>query len=101
MTFAFNQPVIHVARPEKALKAGAVEVTAFANRIQKDGKTVKFPSISIHLNYKDKNGKWQKTHYFGLNDLPKVLLLVSKMYELYALKTREIKREGEDAVPTK
>jgi len=64
-------------KPHKKFLAGGVEATIWKNK--KDELTVW--NITLHKNYKDKEGEWKNTHSLFPTDLPKAVLALSKAYE--------------------
>ena len=72
--------------PEKKFRAGAISATVWLNRGQKaTGETTEFRTISLERNYTDKEGKWQSTNSFRVNDLPKANAVMQKAYEFVVL----------------
>ncbi|PIN87764.1 hypothetical protein COV12_02055 [Candidatus Woesearchaeota archaeon CG10_big_fil_rev_8_21_14_0_10_32_24] len=72
--------------PEKKFRAGAVSATVWANRGQnQQGEPTEYKTISLERNYTDKEGKWQSTNSFRVNDLPKAKLVLEKAYEFLVL----------------
>jgi hypothetical protein len=72
--------------PEKKYKAGAISATIWQNTGTKDGKEFKYYSVSVERNYMDDNKEWKTTSSFRLNDLPRIKLLVDKVYDYLVLK---------------
>jgi hypothetical protein len=78
---------VAVNQPEKKFRAGAVSATVWRNKGQdKEGSEVEYKTISIERNYTDKEGKWQSTNSFRINDLPKAEVVIKKAYEYLVLK---------------
>ena len=75
-----------MAQPEKRLKAGSCEAAVFENEINRDGKTVLVKKVSIQKSYKDKDDEWKSTHSLDQNDIPKMMLALSKAYEYLTLR---------------
>jgi len=67
--------------PEKTFEAGGCRASVFANEIQKDGKAAVIKKVSIQKRYMDKEGKWQSTNSYAVNDLPKLIVVAQKAYE--------------------
>jgi hypothetical protein len=73
--------------PEKKFRAGAVSATIWKNKAEnKEGSEVEYKTISIERNYTDKEGNWQSTNSFRINDLPKAKVVLEKAYEYLVLK---------------
>ncbi len=82
--------------PKKKYRAGGITATLWNNRFEKDGKVGHYDSISLERVYQDKEGNWQSTNSLRLNDLPKVTVLMQKVYEDLVLKEQELFRsEGQ------
>lgn len=75
--------------PTKKYRAGAIVATVWNNETVKDGKTVKYNTISFERSYKDKNDQWQTTNSLRTGDLPKAILVLSKAYEHLAMSSNE------------
>ncbi|MGA1869826.1 MAG: hypothetical protein ACMUJM_14925 [bacterium] len=63
-----------MAQPEKTFKQGCCSASVFLNRISKNGKTMEMRSVALQKRYKDKDGNWQTTSNYGINELPKLIL---------------------------
>ena len=73
--------------PEKKFSTGAVSATVWQNQGRgRNGEVVDYRTISLQRSYKDKNGVWQKTTSFRINDLPKAALVLQKAYEFSVLR---------------
>ncbi len=73
--------------PEKKFRAGAISATIWKNKAEnKEGSEVEYKTISIERSYTDKEGKWQSTNSFRINDLPKAKVVLEKAYEYLILK---------------
>ena len=73
--------------PEKKFRAGAISATIWKNKAEnKEGSEVEYKTISIERNYTDKDGKWQSTNSFRVNDLPRASVVLKKAYEYLVLK---------------
>jgi hypothetical protein len=77
----------NVNMPERKIRAGAICATIWQNSSSKeDGKETSYNTISLERVYKDKEGKWQSTNSFRINDLPKLSLIAQKAYEYVLFK---------------
>ena len=80
-------------KPEKRIRYSPVSASVWAKNTTKDGKKIKFYSVSISRVYKkntdDKEGddsnEWQYTKSFRLEDLPKVALVANEAYKYIIL----------------
>ena len=70
-----------MAQPEKSFRHGAISASIFDNEVAMNGRKVTVHKVSIQRAYKDKNGKWQNTNSYGINDIPKLIVAVSKAYD--------------------
>ena len=70
-----------MAQPEKRFKCGACEAAIFENEIKSNGKIVKLKKVAIQKRYKNSEGEWKSTHSLDKNDIPKLILALSKAYE--------------------
>lgn len=77
--------------PEKKFRAGAISATVWLNHGQQvNGEISEYRTISIERCYTDKNGTWQSTNSFRVNDLPKAGVVLNKAYEFLVLKEQEL-----------
>jgi len=67
--------------PEQTFKAGAISATIWANVKHINNTDVTIRTVVIERSYKDKDGNWQKTTQFGINDLPRLTLVSQKAFE--------------------
>ncbi len=81
--------------PKKKYKAGAITATVWENK-GKDAKGLEhsYQTISLERVYQDREGQWKSTNSFRVNDLPKVNLLMSKVYEELVLKEQQLFRSS-------
>ena len=68
--------------PEKKFRAGAITATIWLNKgSNSNGEETEYRTISLERNYTDKEGRWQSTNSFRVNDLPKANVVLKKSYE--------------------
>ena len=78
--------------PEKKFSTGAVTATIWQNQGRgRNGEIIGYRTVSLQKRYTDKNGTWQSSNSFRLNDLPKAALVLQKAYEFAVLRDA---REG-------
>jgi len=76
--------------PEKKFKAGAISATVWLNKGQgKQGDEMIYKTISVERNYKDKEGNWQTTSSFRINDLPKLAVVSMEAYKYLVYREQE------------
>lgn len=81
--------------PIVSFRAGALSVSVFENTATgKDGQEFKNYNVSLKRGYKDAKGEWQDTNQLRVNDLPKAVLLLNKVFEHLVTKTSS--KESED-----
>ena len=85
-----------MGKPIKVFKVGAVEAAILENERTVGGKKLKMSNVVFRRSYKDKDGKWQHSDSFGINDVPKLGLLVTKVHELMAMGDRAEEEPAED-----
>ena len=78
-------------QPEKVFQYGAVRASVFMNEVSSDGRSFEVPKVCVQKRYKDKQGEWQSSSSFDLNDLPKLATAAQKAYEYL---TEKVKEEG-------
>ncbi len=77
--------------PQKKYRAGAITATVWVNKGKKiNGEDTSYETISLVRVYQDKDGNWKSTNSFRLNDLPKVQLLMQKVYSDLVLKEQDL-----------
>lgn len=65
-------------QPIKKYKAGSIRATVWENEVNNAGV---YQTVSIERVYQDKEGNWKNTSSFRLNDLPKVNVVIQKIYQ--------------------
>ena len=70
-----------MAQPEKRFKAGSCEAAVFENEIKRNGDTVRVKKVAIQKRYKAQDDTWKSTYSLDVNDIPKMMLALSKAYE--------------------
>jgi hypothetical protein len=78
--------VRNMAQPEKRFKAGSCEAAVFENEITRDGNTITVKKVAIQKRYKTQDDEWKSTHSLDQNDIPKMMLALSKAYEYLTLR---------------
>jgi hypothetical protein len=86
-----------MGKPVKSFRAGAVEAAIFENERTVGGKKLKMSNVVFRRSYKDKDGNWQNSDSFGINDVPKVELLLKKSYEFMLVGERAEEEPAEDS----
>jgi len=77
-------------KPAKKFQAGGVTGALWKNKTTlKSGTEIETLSVSIDRRYKDNNGDWQSSSSFRLNDVPKLMLVLSKAYDYMASKAED------------
>ena len=67
-------------KPEAFFQHGACRASIFINTVKKDGKTFEIPKVNIGRRYKDSAGSWKGSPSLDVNDVPKMILALSKAY---------------------
>ncbi len=81
-----NKTEVTTNAPEKKFRAGAVSAAVWLNKgVNQQGMETEYRTISLERNYQDKEGNWQTTSSFRLNDLPRAELALRKAYEYLVL----------------
>ena len=70
-----------MSKPEKRFKCGSCEAAIFENEINRNGKAVKLKKAVIQKRYKTADDEWKSTYSLDKNDIPKMMLVLSKAYE--------------------
>ena len=68
-------------KPEKRFRCGGCEAAVFENEINRGGKTMKIKKVSFQKRYKSMDGEWKSTNSLDINEIPKAILALSKVYE--------------------
>ena len=77
--------------PEKKFRAGAITATIWLNKgHNNNGEETEYRTISLERNYTDKEGRWQSTNSFRVNDLPKANVVLNKAYEYLVLAEQDL-----------
>jgi hypothetical protein len=75
--------------PDMTFKAGSCRASVFKNKVERDGKEVIIPKVSILKRYMDKGGAWKNSQSFGVNDLPKLMVVVIKAYDFLTSRKKD------------
>ncbi len=87
-----QEPVHH---PEKKFRAGPVSATIWLNKSHNtNGDEGEYYTVSMERSYTDKEGKWQTTNSFRVNDLPKAAIVIQKAYEHIVLQEQDLSKGG-------
>ena len=70
-----------MVKPEIVFKVGAIRASVFRNIIKKDGQSIQLPKVVIEVRYKDKTSKWKSTNSLSVNEIPKAILALQKVFE--------------------
>ena len=77
--------------PEKKFRAGAISATVWLNKGHRpDGEETEYRTISIERRYQDKEGNWQSTNSFRINDLPKLAVIGTEAYKFLVFKEQDL-----------
>lgn len=75
-------------QPDKEFRAGTIVAAVWETTTTINGRSVPQHSIRIQKRYRDeRSGQWKSTTYFRPDDLPKLALVVNKVYEDVMLRT--------------
>lgn len=70
-----------MSQPEITFRHGPCSASVFENTITKGDKRFTVRNVSFQKSYQDKEGNWQTTTNLTVNDIPKAVLVLQKMYE--------------------
>jgi len=70
-----------MGKPEKVFQHGSCKAAIFNNTINSNGKAFTMPKIVVNKSFREKFGDWKNTDSYDLNDLPKLMVAVSKAYQ--------------------
>ena len=71
--------------PEKKFRAGSVSATVWINTNEKGS----FPSVQLGRSYLDKEKNWKETSSFGINDVPKAIVVLNEAYRYVSMREKE------------
>lgn len=78
-------------QPVREFRAGTIVAAVWEDKTTVNGRSVTQHSIRIQKRYRDERaGQWKTTTYFRPDDLPKLVLVATKVYEDVMLKANEI-----------
>lgn len=73
--------------PSHELRAGPIHGAVWPKEVTHNGRKWVEHAIRIQKRYKDeRTGEWKTTTYFRPEDMPKLALVATKMYEFVTLK---------------
>ena len=82
-----------MAQPEKRFKAGSCEAAVFENEIKHNGDTLRVKKVAIQKRYKAQDDTWKSTYSLDVNDIPKIMLALSKAYEYLVVREDSLNEE--------
>jgi hypothetical protein len=71
--------------PEKRFKCGACETAIFENEIRTNARTIAVKKTAIQKRYRTADGQWKSTQSLDVNEIPKMILVLTKAYEYLAM----------------
>jgi hypothetical protein len=88
-------------RPQLELRAGGIVGAAWTTTTVVDGRAVPQHSIRIEKRYRDdRTGEWKTTGYLRPDDLPRIVLVASKLFEYLTLREGSAAPRPAQAPPT-
>lgn len=74
-------------RPQAEFRAGGIVGSVWTTTTTMDGRSVPQHSIRIEKRYRDdRTGEWKTTGYLRPDDLPRIALVASKLFEHLTLR---------------
>lgn len=67
--------------PEKKFKAGGCSAAVFINKFETPAGTKAARNVVLERTYKDKEGQFQASKSFSMNDIPKAILVLQQAYQ--------------------
>jgi len=89
-------------QPEITFRHGACSASVWVNEYTRGEETFIIRNITFQRRYRDKDGEWQNTNSFQVNDIPKAVLVLQKSYEYLTSNAPALEAEAvyvEDEVP--
>lgn len=87
------------SRPTAKYQAGGVGGAIWKNLTTlRNGQQIETLSVTLDRRYKDKSGEWKSASSFGLNDIPKAVLVLLKAYD-FIVAANSSGSAGDDAPP--
>jgi len=74
--------------PIKKYSAGSIHVAIWENE-SKEGRV--YQTVSLERSYKNKDDEWKNTNSLRVNDIPKAVAALQKVYD--ELVVKEVRRE--------
>lgn len=77
-------------QPAREFRAGTIVASIWESSTVIDGRTVPKHDVRILKRYRDeRSGQWKSTSYFRAEDLPKLALVATKVFEHVTLRVSE------------
>lgn len=70
-----------MSKPEKAFSQGSCRASIFVNEVRQNGNIARIKKASIQKRYWDRDGNWQNSNSYDVNDLPKLIFVAMKAYD--------------------
>jgi len=81
-------------KPEKEFRIDGVSASVWPRTVNGSSGTFITYSVKVERAYRDKDGQWQHSNNFPVEDLPKVETVAREAYKYVSLKHREPDREA-------
>ena len=66
---------------EKRIQVGSCSASVFVRDVETTNGVIPMRDVVLQRGYKDKEGAYQHTNNYRVNDLPKAILALQKAYE--------------------
>lgn len=83
-----------MAKPTVSITSGACRASVFEFEGDRNGTKYTLKRIAFNKRYKDKNGEWKDTHWLDVNDVPKAIVALTKVYEHLTTKVEKASEGG-------
>ena len=73
-------------QPEITFRHGPCSASVFVKEWDSGGETHKTTHVKFSKSYQDKNGEWKRTGQLQINDIPKAVIVLQKVYKYLTMK---------------
>lgn len=70
-----------MSNPVKTFRNGGCQASVFVNERRDGDRTFQVYSVSFQRRYRSKDGQWESTNTYGVNDLPRAMRVLEKAYD--------------------
>lgn len=80
---------MEIQKPIAKLKAAQIDCAIWENEVSVNGKTQTILKATVSRRYRDRNGNWKSAQSFSWNEIPLVIHVLQKAFEMMLAAPKE------------